>query len=199
MIEPGAATIRGSFAQTTDGEFAVDLGGLTQATEYDWLDVLGPARLNGTIEVQLIDGFQPSVGNTFQVLTATSVINTFDTIVTLDETNMFSYEVTAIYSATDVVLQIDDIFLSADFDRDDDVDGNDFLIWQKGLGLTMQTDNTNGDATGDGVVNDEDLAIWESQYGSMFSPLVAASSVPEPAGCVLFVLGAIALLRLRRC
>ena len=117
---------------------------------------------------------------------------------TLDETNMFGYEVTAIYSATDVVLQIDNIYLSADFDHDDDVDGKDFLIWQLGLGLTMQTDNSNGDATGDGLINDEDLAIWEGQYGSIFSPLVAAAAVPEPSGCVLLVLGAIGLLRSRK-
>ncbi len=78
---------------------------------------------------------------------------------TLGETNMFSYEVTAIYSATDVVLQIDDIFLSADFDHDDDVDGKDFLIWQLGLGLMMEVDNINGDANGDGVVDDADLSI----------------------------------------
>jgi hypothetical protein len=187
VIEPGKATIRSPFSQTIDGEFAVDLGGLIQATEFDWLEVIGQARLNGTIEVQLIDGYQPMVGDTFQVLTANVVINTFDTIVTLDETNMFSYEISAIYSATDVVLQIDDIYLSADFDHDDDVDGKDFLILQLGLGLTMEVDNANGDANGDGLVDDADLSIWESQYGSTFSPLAASAAVPEPASMLLML------------
>jgi len=193
VIEPGAAAIRGNFAQTTDGEFAVDLGGLTQGTEYDWLDIIGLARLNGTIEVQLIDNYQPSVGDTFQVLTATLVANEFENIVTLDETNMFSYEVTAIYSLTDVVLQIDDIFLSADFDHDDDVDGIDFLIWQLGFGLMMEVDNTNGDANGDGLVDDMDLSIWESQYGSKFSPLAAVAAVPEPANMLLMLVATLIL------
>ena len=83
--------------------------------------------------------------------------------VTIDKENIFGFEVTAIYSATDVVLQIDDIFLSADFDHDDDVDGTDFLIYQLGLGLMMEVDNTNGDANGDGLVDDADLSIWKKQ------------------------------------
>ncbi len=107
---------------------------------------------------------------------------------------MFSYEVTAIYSATDVVLQIDDIFLSADFDHHDDVDGKDFLIWQLGLGLMMEVDNINGDANGDGVVDDADLSIWESQYGSTFSGLVAAVAVPEPSTCIVLLFGMMAVL-----
>jgi hypothetical protein len=189
VIEPGAATIRGSFAQTPDGEFAVDLGGLAQGTEYDWLNIIGPARLNGTIEVQLIDNYMPSVGDTYQVLTATSVLNTFEQIVTIDESNMFSFVITPFYSATDVILQIDDIFLSADFDHDDDVDGTDFLIWQAGFGLSMQDDNTNGDANGDGDVDGEDRLFWETQYGSTFSSLAVTTAVPEPTTLVLFVLG----------
>ncbi|MBN1854251.1 MAG: hypothetical protein JW829_16095, partial [Pirellulales bacterium] len=41
---------------------------------------------------------------------------------------------------------------NADFNGDKIVDGNDFLIWQIGLGLTGQTNNDNGDANGDGTV-----------------------------------------------
>ncbi|MBN1854567.1 MAG: hypothetical protein JW829_17680, partial [Pirellulales bacterium] len=41
---------------------------------------------------------------------------------------------------------------NADFNGDNIVDGNDFLIWQIGLGLTGQTNNDNGDANGDGTV-----------------------------------------------
>ena len=39
---------------------------------------------------------------------------------------------------------------SADFDGDNDVDGTDFLIWQRGLGLNGQQNNAQGDANGDG-------------------------------------------------
>ena len=49
----------------------------------------------------------------------------------------------------------------ADFDRDGDVDGNDFLLWQQGV---SNRDPTLGDANGDGLVNGEDLVIWSEQY-----------------------------------
>jgi hypothetical protein len=73
----------------------------------------------------------------------------------------------------------------ADFDNDNDVDGNDFLIWQRGVGVG--TDNATGDADGDGMVNGLDLAIWRTAYGS---PAVAAVGViPEPASLMLAGLG----------
>ena len=70
--------------------------------------------------------------------------------------------------------------VSADFDSDGDVDGNDFLIWQRGFGLTGQTSKVNGDANGDGSVTGADLGIWKSTFGSP-GGLSAASAVPEPA------------------
>jgi hypothetical protein len=57
---------------------------------------------------------------------------------------------------------------SGDFDGDGDVDGRDFLVWQR----------NNGSAA--------DLAIWQEQYGSS-GPLSAATSVPEPALGVLLL------------
>jgi hypothetical protein len=60
------------------------------------------------------------------------------------------------------------------------VDGKDFLVWQRGLGLTAQPNKTTGDANGDGAVNAADLAIWKTQFGT--SPAAAAAAgVPEPA------------------
>jgi hypothetical protein len=70
----------------------------------------------------------------------------------------------------------------ADFDDDQDVDGNDFLRWQRGLGSPGT--NANGDANGDGQVNATDLAIWKTAFGGP-----AATAVPEPSS-VLLGLGA---------
>ena len=120
-------------------------------------------------------------------------------VVTIDESNMFAYQVTPIYSGTDVVLKIDDIFLAADFDHDDDVDGADFMIWQAGHGLAMQVDNMSGDANGDGVVNGEDLSIWGTQFGSTFAALAFARTVPEPSTAWLLLFAATQLGSLRRC
>ncbi len=53
--------------------------------------------------------------------------------------------------------------MSADFDLDRDVDGADFLAWQRGYGADSAT-HLGGDANVDGVVHANDLAIWTQTY-----------------------------------
>jgi hypothetical protein len=73
---------------------------------------------------------------------------------------------------------------NADFNNDGIVNGADFIIWQKNVGATGQTDKTNGDANGDGSVNAADLAVWQSKFGG--PPASAAvTGVPEPASVLL--------------
>jgi hypothetical protein len=86
----------------------------------------------------------------------------------------------------------------ADFDADGDVDGEDFLIWQRGLGLTGQTDNTNGDADGSGIVDRGDLDLWEGEFGTGGSATAAAGVVPEPASLALLAAGAAGIALYRR-
>ena len=52
------------------------------------LNITGTARLGGTLEVELIDGFVPNVGNMFQILTAGSVINTFESVIAFDSAKL---------------------------------------------------------------------------------------------------------------
>jgi hypothetical protein len=72
---------------------------------------------------------------------------------------------------------------NADFDSDGDVDGRDFLAWQRGFGTAGTATLADGDANGDGNVNELDLEIWQAQYGtSNESELQSISSqVPEPS------------------
>lgn len=85
-------------------------------------------------------------------------------------------------------LAIDDFSLShspsADFDVDGDVDGSDFLRWQRGVGTTSGASISVGDSNKDGAVDALDLFVWNSQFGDPppnFAT-VASISVPEPLG-----------------
>jgi len=80
---------------------------------------------------------------------------------------------------------IDDIYLSTsldllapdpngDFDNDDDVDGADFLRWQRDTSIGSLSD-------------------WEANFGAT-SALEAASAVPEPTTSALAILATISLL-----
>lgn len=80
----------------------------------------------------------------------------------------------------------------ADFDDDGDVDGHDFLIWQRGFGGPGST-NMDGNADGDSDVDGTDLAIWKSQFGNGAGPISGVQIVPEPNSAVLLMLASYGL------
>ncbi|MBN1855010.1 MAG: discoidin domain-containing protein [Pirellulales bacterium] len=70
---------------------------------------------------------------------------------------------------------------NADFNGDGDVDGADFLAWQRGFGITGTATLADGDANGDANVNGADLAVWKSQFGTGGAAgVLAGAAVPEP-------------------
>lgn len=79
----------------------------------------------------------------------------------------------------------------ADFDSDGDVDGHDFLRWQRGA----------GDANGDGETDAADLAFWRNQYGrgttSIADNASASLAVPEPSSALLFAIASTLVLSKR--
>lgn len=79
---------------------------------------------------------------------------------------------------------------SCDFDRDADVDGMDFLVWQRNVGRNRVPVLTPGDANEDGTINGADLEVWGLQFGTE----ILASLVPEPTAfeiATLTILGPI--------
>ena len=71
---PGTLTIQGNYTQEADATLEIELAGLTQGSDYDLLDVSGLATLNGgSLDVTLLDGFNPSEGDVFDVLDASAI------------------------------------------------------------------------------------------------------------------------------
>jgi hypothetical protein len=87
---------------------------------------------------------------------------------------------------------------NADYDDDGDVDGNDFLVWQRQLGTNVPP-STAADGSGNGMVDAADLALWRSDFsaatvaGSAASE-VGVAAVPEPGSLVMGGLGGAAML-----
>jgi hypothetical protein len=84
---------------------------------------------------------------------------------------------------------------SADFDDDGDVDGRDFLAWQRGFGRSIGAFNADGDADRDGDVDADDLSVWQANFG--ITSEVSATAIPEP-GTILSVLAMVALFFVRQ-
>ena len=73
---PGRLTFSSSLTLTPTARLQTELGGTAAGTTYDQVRVGGAAALAGNLAVTLVNGFTPSVGQTFYVLddTGTSLI-----------------------------------------------------------------------------------------------------------------------------
>jgi hypothetical protein len=68
----GILIINGNYTQTPDGTLNLHLGGTTVGSQYDQLQVHGLAMLDGTLNITLVGGFSPAVGDSFRILTFNS-------------------------------------------------------------------------------------------------------------------------------
>jgi hypothetical protein len=64
---PGTLTLA-SYTQGANGRLDFRIGGLLVGTQYDFVRVNGPVTLNGTVQVSLINNFQPNIGDKFDIL-----------------------------------------------------------------------------------------------------------------------------------
>ena len=177
----GKATVQ-AYEQTAAGTLQIELGG-TAAGEYDQLDVTALAQLDGSLKLFLVDlgggMFTPGIGDSWRIVQAGTISGEFfgglnDAFAGLPSDRIWNLD----YEADYVLLQVLAL-LSADFDGDGDVDGVDFLIWQRSFGV-----DDGGDADGDGDTDGEDFLAWQAQFGS--SAGEGSSVIPEPNELLLF-------------
>jgi len=91
----------------------------------------------------------------------------------------------------------------ADADGDGDVDGADFLTWQKNGGASNPSGPADGDFNFDGAVDEYDLAVWKEQVEQPSPPPAAGADqgaslqVPEPSAAALTLTTLAGLLKMR--
>jgi len=102
----GILELGGDYTQFSSATLEIDLGG-TQAGEHDQLQVDGNVALDGTLDVSMIDGFEPTAGQTFDIITADAVNGTFANVIAPDGMNIqvnYSNSVVSLEVAGDIVL-----------------------------------------------------------------------------------------------
>jgi len=171
------------------------------------LDGLAPVNFTGTSSLTL-DGdleFDPDAslplirGASFYLVSGiTNATSSFNNLILPELVDGLDWDTSTFY--VDGVLSIVPEF-SADFDKDGDVDGADFLRWQRGFGTDVGAQNTaamaDGNANGDQFIDGDDLALWLAQYGTDGIPLSALGQVvPEP-GCTALVLSCLSFYLIR--
>ncbi|MCG8449444.1 MAG: sulfatase-like hydrolase/transferase [Pirellulales bacterium] len=161
----GVLTIEGDYTQLITGQLAIDLGGTDNSDildqQFDSLVVTGDITLAGNLLVSLVDGFNPGLNDTFDILDFASVTGNFDTLTLPVLTPGLEWDTSNL--VVDGTLRV---VQTADLDGDGDVDGVDFLHWQRGLSPNP--------------FSAADLVLWQSQYGSVGSLVANTISVPEP-------------------
>ena len=74
--------------------------------------------------------------------------------------------------------------LPGDYDHDVDVDGNDFLVWQRTLGASG---GPAADGSLNGVVDGSDLDVWRQNFGRRTDLGSFVAAVPEPGGVSIVI------------
>ncbi|MGI9428184.1 MAG: hypothetical protein ACR2NM_05970, partial [Bythopirellula sp.] len=173
------------FQQNASGVWDLELGGLG-LSDFDRMTLTGAASLDGMLELSLINGYVPALGDTLNVLSAVGgIAGAFDSImqpVSMPADLMFDV------SNLGSILQLEVVEIptfTADFDNDGDVDGDDLDQWDADYAL-----NGDSDANGDGHSSGIDFLTWQLQNGSGVQPIAAfgASVVPEPATLLLLAM-----------
>ncbi|MDP6637397.1 MAG: PEP-CTERM sorting domain-containing protein [Phycisphaerae bacterium] len=163
----------------------------------DEIIFVGDAALGATLQVSLIDGFTPGIGDTFDILDFGELNGTeFDAIELPELAGRRAWDTSGLYSDGEIsVIGM----LDGDTDVDWDVDDTDYDTF---VGAFGGPGDWHTDFNEDGMVDLEDFVLLRGNFGVNLAapaPLPdATASTPEPATIVLLGLGGLAILRRRR-
>ena len=143
----GTLTIGNTFNQSSTGVLTVEIGSLSQ---YDVLLVEGTADLDGILDVRLLGGYVPNVGDSFRVLTFASRSGDFSAFTGLDIGGGIAFE--PVYDGTGlnlvvVTLPVADLSVTKSDERDPAPVGVE-------LTYTLVISNAGPDAAEDVVLTD---------------------------------------------
>ena len=176
-IDPIASiSVQGDFYQQAGAQIAIDLGGHSAGVDYDTINVTGKVDLAGDLSVALADvggsPFAPTVGDVFQVLSATQgITGQFANIALPSLAWDLDWHVN--YLANAVTLSV---LVTGDFNHDGFVNNADYVMWRKNNG------------------SQADYNTWRANFGT--TPGTGASggalggtNVPQPTPLVLIAMG----------
>ena len=190
LNEPGISNLRGTIAYAK-------LGGDPNSATSQWFFNLDDNSTNLDAQNGGFTVFGRVVGNGMSVVDSIAALprigagGSFTDVPVTDieqvvaQQNIFNSDAVIINDVS--VLNTPD----GDYDFDGDVDGNDYLVWQRNLGSTT---NVAADGNGDGTVNAADLSLWQNSFA--ITNVGALQGVPEPSTLALFGLGVFFSLKL---
>ncbi len=184
---PGTLSIEGNYAQTVDGILSIDMA---SAASYDKLVVDGNISHGGVLEVNLLDGYTPLEGATFNILDWTGThSDAFDVLALPDLGGALVWDYSLIDSQGVLSVVAAEAGLAGDYNGDDVVDAADYSVWRDSLNSNTPLTNETASL---GVVDQEDYDAWKANFGAVAGSGGSAGvtgTVPEPTCAVLLLIG----------
>lgn len=100
---PGILTITGDYQQQFDGTLAIFLAG-TDEDSFSRLSILGIADIAGELNISLIGGFVPDIGDSFEILNASACYGNFSLVNTAGLPDGMFFDID--YTNTNIVLEV---------------------------------------------------------------------------------------------
>ena len=198
---PAAVDFQGNVTFGADAILVIELGGLEPGDDYDLLNISGALLADGILDLILINGFTPELGNMFDILDWGSLAGSFDEINLPSLGPDLDWDTSSLY-ATGVLTVTGGVTPRnrGDSTGDGFVGADDLVriltYWgASGPGVTWDMGDcapyNDGINTGDEFIGADDyvevLTYWGATYGG--------EPVPEPAILGLLLVGGLALLR----
>jgi len=176
-----------------NGTLEIEIAGTPDFDQFNHILGEGVASLGGTLDVQLVDGFNPTLGNSFEIITSVGGINgTFSNEIFPPLDPGLSWNVNYDTAGGTVFLEILSKIIDGDYDDTGDVALGD-------LNLVLFNWNVDGEVLTSNWINQRPaagIAVGLTELnGVLFNwgNTASAATVPEPAAAVLAVLALLAL------
>ena len=162
----GSVSVGGTYTQNASSTLAFALNDVLSQPGHVPLSITGAASLAGTLEIDPAAGFVPTVGETFDVLTAAGgVSGTFSASNTNWVGSWHRVFFSTIYSANKVTISVNSVvsFLPGDYNGNGIVDAADYTVWRDHLGQNFALQNR--DPSASGPIGAGDYTFWVTHFG----------------------------------
>jgi T5SS/PEP-CTERM-associated repeat protein len=187
---PANVTFGGDVVISPTAGTIIELAGTTKGAQYDSLTIAGNVSLGGALDVVLLNGFVPSSGQSFNILTAAGGIDgTFDTTNLPALAGGLYFDLAYTHSAINLTVA----GILGDYNRNGTIDASDYALWRKTIsqsGNALAADGNNN-----GHIDSGDFDIWRTNYGTQAAGSGAnvTATIPEPTSLLMVLIASICL------